>query len=261
MRSTVFVLVLMLSVPGFARAQEEWAEFQTIQDGFKIDFPGQPKVTETTWKSEHDFMLPARVYSADRGREHYSVTVVDYGGIEPMGLARAKTCPAGAEPCLGSNLAGIGYWKHDVRGAIIYATFKIMQRGGTTTEFTWGQQDLVEGFNLQVTNPDQSRTFAFITMYEMKLYIVEGTVPKGYPAPALFDNSMGWVDKNGKGIRYQTIYNNEFHALTKQYPVPALAGRGGGDPAATGDGQRQGGQGQGGRGGRRGGGAGNDQPQ
>ena len=166
---------------GSAFAQEEWAEYTNIQDSFKIDFPGQPKVTETTWKSEHDFMLPARVYSVDQGNQHYSVTVVDYTGIEQMGIERAKKCPAGAEPCLGSNLAGIGYWAHDVRGAIIYATFKYMERGGKVTEFTWGQQDLVEGFNLQVTNPDQSRTFAFITMYQNKLYVVDGTVPKGYP--------------------------------------------------------------------------------
>ena len=31
------------------------------QDGFKVDFPGQPKVTETTWKSEYNYMLPAHV--------------------------------------------------------------------------------------------------------------------------------------------------------------------------------------------------------
>ena len=98
---------MLLSVCGSAFAQE-WAEYQNIQDGFKIDFPGQPKVTTLTWKSEHGFMLPARVYSVDRGKERYSVTVVDYSGIEQMGIERAKSCPPGAEPCLGSDLAGIG---------------------------------------------------------------------------------------------------------------------------------------------------------
>jgi hypothetical protein len=256
MRTSVIVFALVLSVAGSVFAQDdEWAEYTNIQDSFKIDFPGQPKVTSITWKSEHDFMLPARVYSVDKGKEHYSVTVADYTGIEQMGLERAKTCPAGAEPCLGSQLAGIGYWAHDVRGAVIYATFRLMKKAASVTEFTWGQQDLVEGFNLQLTNADGSHSFDFITMYQNKLYIVEGTVPKGYPPPALFDNSMGWVDKDGKAIRYQTMYNNEFHALTKQYPVPALAGRGGApDPAGPATGQ-------GGRGGRRGGGAGTVQPQ
>jgi uncharacterized membrane protein YgcG len=246
------IVVFALTISGAAFAQD-WAEYQNIQDGFKIDFPGQPKVTAITWKSEHDFMLPARVYSVDRGREHYAVTVVDYGGIEQMGIERAKRCPAGAEPCLGSDLAGVGYWKHDVRGAILYATARMIKNNATLTELTWQQEDLVEGNQVQVTNnADQSRTFAFIGMHQMKLFIVEGTVPKGYPAPALFQTSLGWVDKDGNGIRYQSIYNNEFHVI-EHYPVP---GHGGGGAAGGGQG------GRGGRGGgRRGGGAGDAPPQ
>ena len=166
MRRPVIVVSLLLSVCGSAFAQE-WAEYQNIQDGFKIDYPGQPKVTTLTWKSEHGFMLPARVYSVDRGKERYSVTVVDYSGIEQMGIERAKSCPPGAEPCLGSDLAGIGYWKHDVRGAVLYATARMLKANVTLTELTWQQEDLVEGEQVQVTsNADQSRTFAFIGMHQ-----------------------------------------------------------------------------------------------
>lgn len=92
---------------------------RSIQDGFQILFPGQPTVTETTWKSEFDFMLPAHVYTAERGRERYSLTAVDYSGIEQQGIEHVETCAAGAEPCFGSVLSGRGYWKHDVRGALI----------------------------------------------------------------------------------------------------------------------------------------------
>jgi hypothetical protein len=144
MRATVIVLGLLVSVSGSAFAQE-WAEYQNIQDGFKVDFPGQPKVAPITWKSEHNFMLPARVYSVDRGKEHYAVTVADYSGIEQMGIERAKSCPPGAEPCLGSDLAGIGYWKHDVRGAVLYATARMLKANVTLSELTWQQEDLVEG--------------------------------------------------------------------------------------------------------------------
>ena len=42
---------------------------------------------------------------------------------------------------------------------------------------------------------DQSRTFAFVAMRENKLYILEGTVPKGYPEPGLFQQSIGWLDR------------------------------------------------------------------
>ena len=40
-------------------------------------------------------------------------------------------------------------------------------------------------------------------MREHKLYILESTVPKGYPEPGLFQQSIRWVDKHGNGIRYQ----------------------------------------------------------
>jgi hypothetical protein len=236
-------LVLAFTVP--AAAQEEWVEYQNVQDGFKIVFPGQPTVTTTTWKSEFGYMLPARVYSAEKGKEKYSVTVVDYSPIEQQGIERRKSCPAGAEPCIGSDLSGPAYWKHDVRGALVYATSKYLQRDAKMTQYHWSHQDLVEGHQLQLTNnADQSRTFVYVAMHEMKLYLVEGTVPKGYPEPALFQTAMGFVDKDGNGIRYQTIYSNEFFGL-KELPPPARAGRGGRG---------------GGRGGARGAGAGTVQP-
>ena len=219
-------LVLAFTVP--AAAQEEWVEYQNIQDGFKIVFPSQPKITTTTWKSEFDYELPARVYTADKGNEKYSVTVADYSPIEQQGIVRQKACPAGAEPCIGSDLSGPAYWRHDVRGALIFATAKYLQRDAKVTHYHWAHQDLVEGHQLQLTNnKDQSRTYVYIAMHEMKLYVVEGTVPKGYPEPALFQSAMGFVDKEGRGIRYQTIYSNEFFGL-KELPPPARAGRGGG---------------------------------
>ncbi len=251
MRTTALVFALVLSVSGPAFAQD-WTEYQNNQDGFKVDFPGQPKVTETTWKTQFDYILPARVYSADRGRERYSLTVVDYSRLEPQGIERRKACPAGAEPCIGSDLSGPGYWKHDVRGALTYASFKFIQRDAKVTNLLWSHEDLVEGVELQLTsNADQSRTFVFIAMHEMKLYVLEGTVPKGNPVPGLFQQSMGWVDKDGNGIRYQTIYSNEIHGLRDVPPPPHGGGGGGGAGAAP--------QGQRGGGGRRGGGAGNVQ--
>jgi len=88
--------------------------------------------------------------------------------------------------------------------------------------------DLVEGHQLQLTNlKDKSRTFVSIYMHMNKLYVLEGTVPAGYPPPALFQQSIGFVDKAGNGIRYRDYYDND-------YPPPPLAGRGGGaGPAAA----------------------------
>jgi hypothetical protein len=57
-------------------------------------------------------------------------------------------------------------------------------------------------------------------MHQHKLYIVEGTVPEGAPEPGLFQQSMGWIDRDGRGIRYQNVYSNSFHGMGI-YPAPA----------------------------------------
>jgi hypothetical protein len=252
MRVAAIVVALVLSVAASAAAQE-WEEFVSKEDGFKVDFPGTPKVTDITWKSQLDYILPGKVYSVDKGKEHYSMTVVDYRPIEQQGIERSKTCEAGNAQCRqNAGIMGPGYWRHDERGGIMYATFKLLQRDAKLTSLAWEWQDMVEGNFIQLTNnADQSRTYAYVAMRENKLYILEGTVPKGYPEPGLFQQSMGWVDANGNGIRYQNIiYSNAYHGMGV-YPVPPTgggfpgAGAGAGAGAAGGNGQNPAGRGQG----------------
>ena len=238
MRVTTFVFAVALSIAGSASAQD-WEQYVSTKDGFKVDFPGPPKVTETTWKSEYNYTLPARVFTVDKGREHYSMTVVDYNGITKMGEERAAKCPAGAEPCQGQRAGGLAstigpaYSTQDIRGALVYASFQFIKRDATITAYLWNWEDLVEGHEIHLTNrADQSRTMAFIAMRQNRLYVLEGTVPKGYPEPGLFQQSLGWVDKDGNGIRYQIIYSNAYHGMGV-YPVPPRAGAGRGGGAAS----------------------------
>ena len=241
--SAVVTGAIMLCLVAPAVAQDQWDVFASKEDGFSVNFPGQPTVETTTWPTQYGYTAPARVYRANHGQERYSVTVADYRVLEQQGIERSKQCPPGAEPCRGNQVGslGAGYWRMDVRGALIYAAFKFIQRDATVTDFNWQIQELVEGLVLQLTNPDRSRTFAYITMHDNRLYVFEGTVPKGLPEPALFQGSVGFVDKDGNGIRYQTIYSNAYHGLGA-YPVPDRAARGRGAGAATA------GQGAGGRG-------------
>ena len=239
--AAIFVSVMLLAA-GTAAAQE-WEEFVSKEDGFKVDFPGKPTVTDMTWKSQMDYILPGKVYSVDKGREHYSMTVVDYRPIEQQGIERAKTCEEGNQQCRqNAGIMGPGYWKHDERSALMYATFKMIQKAKQVTSLAWEWQDMVEGNFLQLTNADDSRTFAYVAMHENKLYILEGTVPKGYPQPGLFQQSMGFVDANGNGIRYQgIIYSNAYHGMGV-YPKPSPGGQGqGGQGAGGGRGQGAGG--------------------
>jgi hypothetical protein len=221
MRKTAItcVVVVLLTRPALA---QEWTEYHSVRDGFQALFPGQPRVVETTWKSKVGFNLPARVYSVERGRERYSVTVADYTNIEALGKERAKTCPVGAEPCLGSpDLSGVGYWKHDTRGAPLYAASLFLKRDVKLTDMFWDQFYSISGIGLQLTsNVDESRTFAQIVMHEMKLYMVETTVPKGAPEPLLFVTGFVLLDKDGNDLRYKALYSHEIHGL-REAPVPA----------------------------------------
>lgn len=208
--------LLLTAAPG---AAQEWTEFASQKDRFTCNFPGQPEVTDSIWTSEFGAELPARVYAAEVGPSRYTVTVADYNHAERVLTERAANCPPGAERCSGGGSTGEGYWRHDVAGAMLYATWTFLQRDGEVTHLGYNSLDRVNGHQLHLTNPDQSRTFVSIYMHENKLYVAEGTVPRGYPEPALFQQSLGWLDENGNGLRYQSPYANGFPAPPR---VPAV---------------------------------------
>jgi hypothetical protein len=225
MRLSSFVsaaLVLSsMSVPAFA---QEYVEYASRQDGFTITFPVQPTITETTVTSQYGSVLPARIYTADSATGHYAVTVVDYNNIHAIATEKAKTCPPGAETCLGTesdvSSTGRGYWKADLSGATLHAIWTFLQRDAKVTFLGWATMDLVEGTVLSLTNnKDKSHTSAGIYMHENKLYLLEGTVPAAYPPPDWFQQNVGWIDENGNPIRYLSVYHNG-------YPKPEVARRG-----------------------------------
>ena len=96
-----------------------------------MNFPEKPQVETTTWTSQYRYTLPARIYRASKGAERYSVTVIDYRGLEKQGTERSKNA-RGAETCIGTQdgrqggILGLGYWKMDVRGALAFAALKFL---------------------------------------------------------------------------------------------------------------------------------------
>jgi hypothetical protein len=57
-------------------------------------------------------------------------------------------------------------------------------------------------------------------MHDYRLFITEATVPKGYPPPLMFQQSLGWLDETGARIRY--LYMN-YHE--PDVPKPPIRGR------------------------------------
>jgi hypothetical protein len=238
--------MLALLAAGPASAQE-FIDYQNSEDGFAVNFPGEPQVTTSTWKSLFDYELPARVYSANRGPERYTVTVVDYTGLEQLGIERSKRCEPGNAQCRpNAGVMGPGYWQHDMRATIMFATSKfVLREGAKVTQIGWEWQEMVEGNFLQLTNADKSRSFVWITMHEKKLYIAEATVPAGRPEPGLFQQSWSFIDPAGNRIRYQqVIYSNAYHGMGA-YPKPTYGNQGRGTGAGPGAGGAGGGRGGG----------------
>jgi hypothetical protein len=220
MRVTTAIFAMLLALPGLAAAQE-WEPYVNRQDGFVLNFPGQPKVAEITWQSQLGYTLPGRVYTAERPSEKFSLTVVDYTTLEQQGIARWKQCPPGNSQCRdGGATIGPGYWKQDERGAMAYAVAKYLKQPYEVTDYAWDWQDMVEGYHLQLKR-DGRRVLVYIAMHERKLYILEASAPEEHPEPGIFTQSMGYLDKDGKRIRYtETVYSNSYHGLGV-YPKPA----------------------------------------
>jgi hypothetical protein len=236
MRVAILLFVSVLLMPASGMAQG-WEVYISTEDGFRVNFPSAPTVTETTFVSEYGLDLPARVHTVVRGPERYSITVVDYRDTVRLADERAtEACPEGFvdERSCGLNNAGRGYWREEIGGALIWATLGFVNRDAVVTHMSWAWQDLVEGHEIQLTNnADQSRTFAFISMHQDRLYILEGTVPGNRPPPALFQQSMGYVEADGTPVRYQTVYSNRSSQYPETFPGQASrVVRGGGAAAA-----------------------------
>jgi hypothetical protein len=206
--------IVFLATPVFA---QEWFDFKSQEDRFTCNFPSQPKVTEITYRSEYDSSLPARVYSTTDGQSRYSMTVVNYSDTGRQLTEKAKNCVEDAVTCR-RNLNNVeSRAELDRVGAITYATGNLIKGDVRVTMLVSSWMDWVEGHHLQFTNnADKSRTFASIYMHEDRLYIMEGTVPAGYPEPALFQQSLGFLDEKGQGIRYRSLYRNGFPAPPRQ---------------------------------------------
>ena len=213
-------LTIILAMSGSAVAQE-WTEFTSPEERFTCTFPGTPTITDTTWTSQFGAVLPARVYSGTSGAGKFSITVVDYNPIQRLLSERSMSCAPGTETCQGIHDWGLGYWKNDVRGAVLYASNKFLQRDVKVVNVMANFADLVAGQELQLTdNKDQSRIFASIYMHANHLVILEARVPKNYPPPTIFQQSLSWLDENGTRVRYNNINHNE-----PDVPPPGIRGR------------------------------------
>lgn len=237
LKTTACVLASLLALP-MAYGQG-WIKYRSERDGFEAEIPpdAEVNIVETTWQSWTGFTVPSRIYTFDRGREHYSVTVADYTRIQELGREKLRNCPPNLEICVGTRLSGEGYWKHDLRGTQIYATSTLLKRENTKLmDMSWDQISRVSTTQVSLLNTsDESRTYALVTMNQRILYIAEATVPKGAPSPVRFGGSFSLISRNtdddtGGGFAYPSLYSNEIYGVGDIPPPPPAEGAGGPNP-------------------------------
>lgn len=195
-RPISILLAVLISGPSFA---QNWFEYVSSADHFGVNFPSEPEVREFDYASEFDATFPGRVYTARIGDNTYSVTVVDFTESERIHAEMEKT-----EAASGANA-----WINDQRASVARAAREFRQRGGEVTYDAWSHIDLVEGHQLQITNPDQSRTFVGIYLHgnASRLHVLEATVASGSPPPGQFQQSLRFLDEEGERIRYRLSPN------------------------------------------------------
>jgi hypothetical protein len=267
----VLPAALILFSPVYAFAQptsvfapgQEATEYVSRTDYFSINFVGQPTVRDITYPTEYRITLPARVYTSVVGKNTYSITVVDYRDAMKIHAARNDKCAEDA----GANKPGLTPQQRrdavgdacqddgpeEMHGAIVYATWNLVQKATKVTHLADYNTDVVQGNEVHIINPDESRTYATIHMHENRLYITQATVPKNAPAANWFQISLRFLDAQYNPVRYTW---DGFVMYANGRPTPR-AGQGGGGQRGQQGGQGAQGQGQGRQGGQ---GAGQGQP-
>ena len=204
------MLVVFTATATFAQ-NSTWTEYVSRQDYFSVSFPGAPTAEAFIYPTEYRITLPARRYFLERDAHSYSATVVDYSDAVEIHQARVESCQeAGGD---GDICQDDG--PEEMRGAIVHASWNIMNRDGAdVSHYAHYNSDRVEGHAIRLTNADGSRTSAIVHMHEDRLYILESTVPRGAPAPGIFQISLRFLDREFNPVRYEwdgiQIYSNGY---------------------------------------------------
>lgn len=192
MRPTILLLTSLLFTA--TASAQSWRMFTDPDEFFSVNFPAEPTVRNFEYASEYGATLPGKIYEVRNGDSLHSVTIVNFTDAQRI----YQELPDRTDE--GNNAA---LWLYDQRGSIAYAARNFRLRGGEVTYDAWHHIDLVEGHQLQMTNADQSRTYASMYLHDGRLYVLEATVPPGSLPQGLFQQSLSFLDAEGKRIRYR----------------------------------------------------------
>ena len=166
--------ILWAAAPVVAQEFPEWIEYVDREEFFQINFPGEPTVAEISYETQSGATVPGKVYTAKDGPATYVLTVVNFEGAEGG----------------------------DYHGSTAWEAWNFRKRGGEVTFDAYAVTDRIRGHQMQITNPDGTRSYIGIHPHMRRLYVMEASAPPGYPPPSDFPQTISILDENGHRIRY-----------------------------------------------------------
>lgn len=168
----LLALTVFTAAPAFAQG---WTEYRNTQEGFLVNFPGEPKMGSITYRTATSASVPARAFTATEGENRYIMTVVD----------------------LASSAAD-----DDGTKAMAHEASVLRRRGQIRFEEP-SELDGIHGHQLSIIEPDGRRVLIQLYYYNHKLYIAEGnTAPNAFEA-ALFQTSVAMIHPDGRIVNLE----------------------------------------------------------
>jgi len=179
MRRVVLFPALVALLLSTAAAAQGWQEYVNRENNFQINFPAEPTVTETQYRTVKGTMLPARVFTAQAPQGSifagtYKVTIVDY-----------------------SNAL------NEIPDAIEQAREALKTRG-TVKYDEVNDLDRHREWRLTVETPTTRILASTLITATNKLFIAEGENALNLPPPGQFHVSLQILNEEGVRIRQLT---------------------------------------------------------
>ena len=179
MRSVSLIPALVALFLSSAASAQVWQEYVNRENNFQINFPDEPTMSETQYRTVKGTMLPARVFTAVAPAGSitagtYKVTVVDYSNA----------------------LNELGDAVEQARATI--------KAKGTTKYDEVNDLDRHREWRMTVETPTTRILASTLIAANNRLYIAEGETALSAPPPAQFHVSLQILNEEGVRIRQLT---------------------------------------------------------
>jgi hypothetical protein len=170
MRAVFVASAALALIVSSAAMSQAWREFENRQEGFSINFPGEPRVETRPYMTASGVSVPSKVYSVELPTGRYALTFVDMSS-RPQDEAQA----------------------------IAHAVNALRQKGRAVYDDS-DSLDGIPGHQLSVRQPDGRLMLASVHLYNHRLYITESSVPPGAAPPQQFQQSVAMIHPDGRVV-------------------------------------------------------------